>query len=193
MNARSSRSHTIMILSVTQSNDNAVINTQMQLVDLAGSERVKKSKAEGGRLVEAVGINSSLLVLGRVITALAEAHRHVPYLESKLTTVLRCAFGGNCRTTAVVSCQSDDSEGEETLQSLRFGERCGMISNSTKAAASSLSNALATIDDALSRVEVQIRVLESKGKQDSQSYQTIRASYLQLLRKKEDLMKVGRS
>jgi Kinesin motor domain len=54
----------------------------LHLVDLAGSERVKKSKATGIRLKEAVGINSSLLVLGKVIAALVESHRHVPYLVS---------------------------------------------------------------------------------------------------------------
>ena len=48
---------------------------------------------------EAIGINSSLLVLGKVIAALVESDHHVPYLESKLTTMLRKAFGGNSRTT----------------------------------------------------------------------------------------------
>lgn len=65
----------------------------MHLVDLAGSELVKKSGAMDGRLTEAIGINSSLLVLGRVIAALAESRSHVPYMESKLTTALRRAFG----------------------------------------------------------------------------------------------------
>jgi hypothetical protein len=58
------------------------VRSKLHLVDLAGSERVKKSKATGIRLKEAVGINSSLLVLGKVIAALVESHRHVPYLVS---------------------------------------------------------------------------------------------------------------
>ena len=70
----------------------------LYLVDLAGSERVKKSGAVGQRLREAAGINSSLMVLGRVIAALTAGQRHVPYLDSKLTTLLRPAFGGNART-----------------------------------------------------------------------------------------------
>jgi Kinesin motor domain len=59
-----------------------LVRSKLHLVDLAGSERVKKSKATGLRLKEAVGINSSLLVLGKVIAALVESHRHVPYLVS---------------------------------------------------------------------------------------------------------------
>lgn len=37
--------------------------------------------------------------------------------------------GGNSRTTAIINCRSDDTHGDETLQSMRFGERCAMISN----------------------------------------------------------------
>ena len=61
------------------------------------------SKAAGARAAEAIGINASLSVLGKCITALTEGRRHVPYLESKLTTLLRPALGGNSRTTVVVT------------------------------------------------------------------------------------------
>ena len=36
-----------------------------------------------------VGINESLMVLGKVIGALVERMAHVPYLECKLTTLLK--------------------------------------------------------------------------------------------------------
>jgi hypothetical protein len=52
-----------------------------QKFDLAGSERLKKSKATGARKAEAVGINESLMVLGKVIAALVEGKSHVPYFE----------------------------------------------------------------------------------------------------------------
>jgi hypothetical protein len=113
----------------------------------------------GLRKREAVGINSSLLVLGKVIAALVESHHHVPYLESKLTTMLRGAFGGNSRTSAIIACRSDDVNGDETLQSLRFGERCSMISNITKTAATSLTSAIEVIDESLTRVKEQLHSL----------------------------------
>ena len=59
-----------------------LVRSQLHLIDLAGSERIKKSKATGTGLKEAVGINSSLLVLGKVIAALVESQHHVPYLVS---------------------------------------------------------------------------------------------------------------
>lgn len=118
MNDRSSRAHTILLLTITQrhSSSDILVRSHLYLVDLAGSERLKKSKALGARKTEAIGINQSLLVLGKCIAALVEDHRHVPYNECKLTMVLKAAFGGNSRTTAIIACHSDDAHADETLQ-----------------------------------------------------------------------------
>ena len=103
-----SKIHVVLVMQFSQiwKSKDLTVKSQLHLVDLAGSERIKKSKVEGTRLKEAVGINSSLLTLGKVITSLVESKRHVPYLESKLTTVLRAAFGGNSRTTVIVNCRT---------------------------------------------------------------------------------------
>ena len=53
-------------------------------VDLAGSERAKRTKAEGARLKEGIHINRGLLALGNVINAIVDAHKHVPYRDSKV-------------------------------------------------------------------------------------------------------------
>ncbi|KAJ1448688.1 P-loop containing nucleoside triphosphate hydrolase protein, partial [Pelagophyceae sp. CCMP2097] len=125
MNSRSSRSHAVVVLSVRQAqlHSGLVLESTLHLVDLAGSERLKKSMATGLRKQEATGINSSLLVLGKVVAALVEGKKHVPYLESTLTTLLRAALGGASRTTALVCCRRDDGHADETLQALRFGKR----------------------------------------------------------------------
>jgi kinesin family protein 1 len=41
------------------------------LVDLAGSERAASTGAQGARLQEGSNINKSLMILGKVISALA--------------------------------------------------------------------------------------------------------------------------
>ena len=51
-------------------------------------------------------------VLGKVISSLVAGKSHVPYYESKLTTLLKAAFGGNSRTTVIVNCRSDGDSGE---------------------------------------------------------------------------------
>ena len=166
MNERSSRSHTAIILTVKQSlpDKDAMVTSQCTLVDLAGSERIKKSKVTGARATEAIGINSSLLVLGKVIASLVESKKHVPYFESKLTTMLKGAFGGNCRTSVIIASRMEAANGDETLQSLRFGERCGLISNSTLQAATSASSALKAMDEAIEKVKVQLEGLEARNK-----------------------------
>lgn len=206
MNQRSSRAHTILILHVNQQSEvipallphdhatslqqceRKLVQSQLHLVDLAGSERVKKSKVTGQRMREAVGINSSLLVLGKVISALVKQHGHVPYFESKLTTILKAAFGGNSRTMVMVNARPDDDFGDETLQSLRFGERCSMISNSLRQLATSLEGTLQTIDDALLTMEGQLQSLAQRNKQHLDSYKAVQASYDALQRKRTELL-----
>ena len=72
MNDRSSRSHSIVALSLrqTRASTGAMLESKLYLVDLGGSEQVKRSKAEGDRFREAVEINRSLTALGRVVDAL---------------------------------------------------------------------------------------------------------------------------
>jgi hypothetical protein len=67
MNDRSSRAHSVFMLHLTQRHKGSVKRSQLHLVDLGGSEQVKRSKAEGETLQEAIDINTSLMVLGQVI------------------------------------------------------------------------------------------------------------------------------
>merc|ERR1719409_1175276 len=131
MNERSSRAHTVFIMHIAQANEatGSLVKSQLHMVDLAGCEQIKQSKVVGKRKVEAVGINSSLFTLGKCISALVESRQHVPYFESKLTLLLRSAFGGNSRTTAIVTASADEAHGDNTFQALQFGERCSAITN----------------------------------------------------------------
>ena len=81
MNAESSRSHSIFLISIQQRNTEtgAQKTGNLYLVDLAGSENIGRSGAENKRAREAGMINQSLLTLGRVINALVDRSSHVPY------------------------------------------------------------------------------------------------------------------
>lgn len=125
-----------------------------------------------------------------MIAALVQGKSHVPYLESKLTTLLKAAFGGNSRTTVLVNCRMDGESGEETLQSMRFGERCAMVSNSMRLAASSYQSALTAVGSALDTVRAQLGSLELKGKQHLPSYKALVQSYQHLDRKRAELVAV---
>jgi len=98
MNATSSRSHTVLTLSLEQRGGSTgpgaaagtgagfsarahshsrMVRSKLLLVDLAGSERVRRTVSKGARLNEARSINTSLSALGNVIAALAEEKQQV--------------------------------------------------------------------------------------------------------------------
>lgn len=94
-NERSSRSHSIFILTLRGSCAASGERSEgiLNLVDLAGSERLKASGAEGERRKETQAINRSLSSLGDVIAALGNSGKgkdagegHVPYRNSKVST-----------------------------------------------------------------------------------------------------------
>ena len=80
-----SRSHTLFTITVhlkdseTDEDEDYIKIAKLNLVDLAGSENIGRSGAVDKRFREASNINTSLLTLGRVITALVEKTPHVPY------------------------------------------------------------------------------------------------------------------
>ncbi|ORY85468.1 P-loop containing nucleoside triphosphate hydrolase protein [Protomyces lactucae-debilis] len=135
MNAESSRSHSIFVVTVTQKNveTGSAKSGQLFLVDLAGSEKVGKTGASGQTLEEAKKINKSLSTLGMVINALTDGKStHVPYRDSKLTRILQESLGGNSRTTLIINCSPSAYNDSETLSTLRFGMRAKSIKNKAK-------------------------------------------------------------
>jgi len=124
MNKASSRSHSIFHLRVLchRCGERPTMSS-LRIVDLAGSERVKKSQVEGRRFRETTSINKSLLALGNVVNALAFKKPHVPFRDSKLTTLLSDAFGGNCKTALLVCISPSISSASETISSLEFATR----------------------------------------------------------------------
>jgi kinesin family protein 4/21/27 len=98
LNWASSRSHSILTLRV-ESLDLEQENhrySKLELVDLAGSERIGLTGTEGRLAKESIDINRSLFTLRQVITQLAAGDQsHIPYRESKLTSLLKQSIGGN--------------------------------------------------------------------------------------------------
>ncbi|KAI0062276.1 kinesin heavy chain [Artomyces pyxidatus] len=135
MNAESSRSHSIFLITISQRNTEtgAQKTGNLYLVDLAGSEKVGKTGASGQTLEEAKKINKSLSALGMVINALTDSKaKHIPYRDSKLTRILQESLGGNSRTTLIINCSPASYNEAETLSTLRFGIRAKSIKNTAR-------------------------------------------------------------
>lgn len=135
MNAESSRSHSIFVITITQKNieTGSAKSGQLFLVDLAGSEKIGKTGASGQTLEEAKKINKSLSALGMVINSLTDGKsQHIPYRDSKLTRILQESLGGNSRTTLIINCSPSSYNDAETLGTIKFGMRAKSIKNKAK-------------------------------------------------------------
>ncbi|KAG2221922.1 hypothetical protein INT45_013258 [Circinella minor] len=137
MNTVSSRSHAIfsVILKQQQREEDGSdksFTSKFHFVDLAGSERLKRTNAQGDRAKEGIAINSGLLALGNVISALGDETRratHVPYRDSKLTRLLQDSLGGNSQTLMLACVSPSDSNFMETLNTLKYANRARNIKN----------------------------------------------------------------
>ncbi|NWX66295.1 KIF14 protein, partial [Promerops cafer] len=142
MNDKSSRSHSVFTLVMTQTKVEFVneeqcdrrLTSHINLIDLAGSECCTKAQTTGERLKEGVSINKSLLTLGRVISALSKQSQNgkktfIPYRESVLTWLLKESLGGNSQTTMIATVSPAASSTEETLSTLRYAKQACSITN----------------------------------------------------------------
>merc|ERR1719198_2942595 len=135
MNPGSSRSHTI--LCITMHTTNRETSRQHQgkilLVDLAGCERLKKSQVEGKAKKEAIEINKSLTCLGDVISAVTLGKR-VPYRNHILTKIMQDSLGGTAKTLMFVNVSPAESNSSETVMALKFACRAKTITRVEQAA-----------------------------------------------------------
>jgi hypothetical protein len=85
---------------------------------------------------EAIDINKSLFTLRQVITSLAEGSKkkntlnsHIPYRDSKLTSLLKQSLGGNSYSLMVACLSPSDLFVEENLSTLNYAMKASYIAN----------------------------------------------------------------
>ncbi|EDQ87282.1 uncharacterized protein MONBRDRAFT_38064 [Monosiga brevicollis MX1] len=156
MNQRSSRAHTLTYLTLVQRFNNRRVRSLLCLADLGGSEQLKKSRATGQQLQEAVQINMGLLALKECIDALKRRRSHIPYMSSRLTSLLQPALMGNSTVTVVITGSLEQRHTSETLNALRFGDVCSRIEGDELEVESDFA------DDALEALDTEIKHLEER-------------------------------
>mmetsp|Transcript_13077 Transcript_13077/g.23661 ORF Transcript_13077/g.23661 Transcript_13077/m.23661 type:complete len:1127 (-) Transcript_13077:160-3540(-) len=150
MNTDSSRSHAIFIMKIEQKDNTTGISkvSQLQMIDMAGSELGGKDQVVGGTkgaaiYQEARMINKSLSLLNTVVKTVVENQNldrgkdvvggfEVPYRQSKLTHLLRDAFGGNCRTSVILTASPASYNISESIRTMKFGHFCRSVKNFVK-------------------------------------------------------------
>ncbi len=155
MNEQSSRSHSVFTVSIEQrwsdsgnktvrdsalydinnsnSSNSYYLGAKFHFVDLAGSERVHRTGNVGDRFKESIHINSGLLALGNVISALSsndpKRKTHIPYRESKITRILKDSLGGNANTLMICCISPSSCNLDESINSLKYASRARYIKN----------------------------------------------------------------
>ncbi|ETE68387.1 Kinesin-like protein KIF20B, partial [Ophiophagus hannah] len=128
LNANSSRSHsifTVKMLKLDSETTRVMQVNELFLCDLAGSERCTRTCNKGERLKESGNINTSLLILGKCISALksnqqTKLQQHIPFRESKLTHFFQGFFSGKGKVCMIVNVSQSPSAYDETLNVLKF-------------------------------------------------------------------------
>ncbi|CAI4812486.1 ADQ_G0053710.mRNA.1.CDS.1 [Saccharomyces cerevisiae] len=152
-NARSSRSHAIVLIRLTSTDvkNGTSRSSTLSLCDLAGSER---ATGQQERRKEGSFINKSLLALGTVISKLSadkmnsvgsnipspsasgsssssgnatnngtSPSNHIPYRDSKLTRLLQPPLSGDSIVTTICTVDTRNDAAAETMNTLRFASR----------------------------------------------------------------------
>jgi hypothetical protein len=124
------------------------LGAKFHFVDLAGSERAGRTGNVGDRfkgnfccfkvkilklinILESIHINSGLLALGNVISALSSSEKkkitHIPYRDSKITRILKDSLGGNAKTLMICCISPSSCNLDESINAVKYASR---VSNS---------------------------------------------------------------
>lgn len=165
-NARSSRSHAIVIIRL---NGTATLS----LCDLAGSERASTHQE---RRKEGSFINKSLLSLSTVISKLSQqcesgTSAHIPYRDSKLTRLLQPSLSGESLVSILCTIHLSPSTVSETINTLRFAARAKNIVITAKKSESAVQDK----DKIIAGLKRQIERLTQGGTCDSDAMAQMRS------------------
>ncbi|GBN68827.1 Kinesin-like protein KIF3B, partial [Araneus ventricosus] len=175
MNAHSSRSHAIFMISIESCATDLDGNThvkigKLNLVDLAGSEKQAKTGAVGSTQKESIKINLSLSALGNVISALVDGKStHVPYRDSKLTRLLQDSLGGNAKTIMIANIGPASYNLEETITTLRYANRAKNIKNKPVVNVDPKDAILLQFKQEISQLKAQLALKEAKRKKKKET------------------------
>ena len=78
---------------------------------------------------EAGANNQSLLALEKVIKAIINKQKHIPYRESKLTLILKDSIGGNSKTSIIATISHLKDNFFQTINTLEFVQNAKKIKN----------------------------------------------------------------
>ncbi len=159
MNEQSSRSHSVLTLTIDSIFHGVKRSSRLNLIDLAGSENQSTSTASSAKqLGEANAINLSLTFLSTLLRDIAANKPFLNYRNSKLTSLLRDSLGGNTRTCVIANVSSLRACEGQTLSTLKFAVNLKAVRNKpTKNEVISGDAQIAKLQTALSAANAELK------------------------------------
>lgn len=153
---------------------------------------MKRTHAQGDRAKEGIAINSGLLALGNVISALGDEARkmtHIPYRDSKLTRLLQDSLGGNSQTLMLACVSPADTNFQETLSTLKYANRARNIKNrvSVNQEFTGSSAEVGQLKALVSKLRIEIAELRA-GQQPTEKIKELTAQIVQLTNERDTLL-----
>ena len=74
--------------------------------------------------------------------------------------LLSAAIGGDSKATVLICASPENNNAVETLQALRFGEKCRQVENEASNNASAIQDIIAAMDTEIETLETTIRAKE---------------------------------
>ena len=74
--------------------------------------------------------------------------------------LLSAAIGGDSKATVLICASPENNNAVETLQALRFGEKCRQVENKASTNASAIEDIIAAMDTEIETLETTIRAKE---------------------------------
>lgn len=116
-------------ISSTSQATQKTFEAKLHLIDLAGNEDNRKTDNRGARMTESVNINSSLLALAKVVQALNDGEKRIPYRESKLTRLLQDSLGGHSIGIMIANVAPGLTHFLNTYNTLNFATKSRQVVN----------------------------------------------------------------
>lgn len=116
-------------ISSTSQATQKTFEAKLHLIDLAGNEDNRKTDNRGARMTESVNINSSLLALAKVVQALNDGEKRIPYRESKLTRLLQDSLGGHSVGIMIANVAPGLTHFLNTYNTLNFATKSRQVVN----------------------------------------------------------------
>lgn len=129
MRTDSNKTHTICLINIEQRNHltGTTKKSYLQFAMIGGFDLPAKTKTQS--VIESKFIQKSFTTFDQVVKAVSEGEGNAPYRDSKLTSVLKDAIGGNCKTSVIITASPSSYSISDTVNAVLQGKRMRRIIN----------------------------------------------------------------